>query len=122
MFSYSPREGTPAFDEPETLTPAEKQSRLERVIELQMGHTEERLDALVGRTEEVLIESPSSRNAREWVGRTGCFKKVIVPESLGIGNLRKGAFVNALIRERRGLILRGDVAPDQAFHPTGRMP
>ncbi len=39
MFAYSPREGTPAFGEPETLGADEKQERLERVIELQMRHT-----------------------------------------------------------------------------------
>ncbi len=108
MFSYSPREGTPAFDETETLTPEEKQSRLEQVIELQMRHTEERLDALVGRTEEILLESPSSRNDAEWMGKTDGFKKVIVPAVPG-RELRKGDFVNARILERRGLILRGEV-------------
>jgi tRNA-2-methylthio-N6-dimethylallyladenosine synthase len=120
MFSYSPREGTPAFDEAETLTPEEKQARLERVIELQMTHTEERLDALVGRTEEILIESTSSRSDSEWVGKTGCFKKVIVPAPPGIDGLEKGAFVKAVIRERRGLILRGDVVQVEAAHLTGR--
>jgi tRNA-2-methylthio-N6-dimethylallyladenosine synthase len=104
MFSYSPREGTPAFDEPETLTAGEKQARLERVIELQMSHTEARLDALVGRTEEILIESRSTRDAGEWMGKTGCFKKVIIPAAPGV---EKGAFVQARIDERRGLILRG---------------
>ncbi len=108
MFSYSPREGTPSFDEVETLSAADKQLRLERVIELQMTHTEERLDALVGRTEEILIESPSSRDATEWVGKTGDFKKVIVPYAPGV---EKGALVNARIRERRGLTLRGIVEP-----------
>src|SRR5690606_19883761 len=109
MFSYSPREGTPAFGETETLTPAEKQERLERVIELQMRHTEERLDALVGRTEEILIESPSSRNEAEWMGKTDGFKKVIVPAPRDGRTLRKGDFVRAKILERRGLILRGEV-------------
>src|SRR5690606_13764754 len=108
MFSYSPREGTPAFGETETLTPAEKQERLERVIELQMRHTEERLDALVGRTEEILIESPSSRNHEEWMGKTDGFKKVIVPAVPG-RTLKQGDFVKARILERRGLILRGEV-------------
>jgi tRNA-2-methylthio-N6-dimethylallyladenosine synthase len=106
MFSYSPREGTPAFDEPETLLAREKQERLERVIELQMTHTEERLDALLDRTEEILIESPSSRDANEWMGKTGDFKKVIVP---GVPGVEKGAFVSVKIGERRGLILRGAV-------------
>lgn len=106
MFSYSPREGTPAFSEVETLSAEEKQSRLERVIELQMAHTEERLEAQIGRTEEIHIESRSSRNAHEWVGKTGGFKKVIVPEAPGV---EKGAFVNARVLERRGTILRGEV-------------
>jgi tRNA-2-methylthio-N6-dimethylallyladenosine synthase len=108
MFSYSPREGTPAFSELETLTPAEKQSRLERIIELQMRHTEERLDAMLGREEEILVESPSARDSGEWVGKTRCFKKVIVPAAEGIG---KGDFVRARILERRGIILRGVALP-----------
>jgi tRNA-2-methylthio-N6-dimethylallyladenosine synthase len=112
MFSYSPREGTPAFVEVEILTAADKQARLERVIELQMSHTEERLDAMVGRTEEILIESPSSRDANEWVGKTDDFKKVIVPGGPAFPNVKKGAFVRATIRERRGLTLRGTVQSD----------
>jgi len=109
MFSYSPREGTPSFDEVETLTPEEKQSRLEGVIEAQMRHTEEKLEALVGRVEEILIESPSSRNDGEWMGKTDGFKKIIVPAAPGV---EKGAYVKARIIERRGLILRGEVVTD----------
>ena len=106
MFSYSPREGTPAFGETETLTAEEKQARLERVIEAQMKHTEERLDALLGREEELLIEERSSRDSREWMGKTRCFKKVIVPEVAGV---EKGAFFRARMSERRGIVLRGEV-------------
>jgi tRNA-2-methylthio-N6-dimethylallyladenosine synthase len=107
MFAYSPREGTPAWDEVETLTAADKQARLERVIELQMRHTGEHLDRLIGREEEILLESASARDKGEWVGKTRCFKKVIVPAAPGIG---RGDFVRARIRERRGIILRGDLA------------
>jgi tRNA-2-methylthio-N6-dimethylallyladenosine synthase len=110
MFAYSPREDTPSFSEVETLSADDKQARLERVIELQMRHTEERLDAMIGREEEILIESPSSRNDQEWMGKTGCFKKVIVPAAPGVA---KGAFVRARIQERRGLILRGEVAQSE---------
>ena len=105
MFSYSPREGTPAYGEPETLSAEEKQERLERVIELQMRHTEERLDALIGRQEEILIEDRSMRDAGEWMGKTRCFKKVIVPHASGIA---KGSFVHARITGRRGLVLLGE--------------
>jgi tRNA-2-methylthio-N6-dimethylallyladenosine synthase len=105
MFSYSPREGAPAFKEPETLSPEEKHERLERIIELQRKHTEERLDAMLGREEEVLIEEHSSRDAREWMGRTRCFKKVILPGAPGTA---KGSFARVRILERRGLVLRGE--------------
>jgi tRNA-2-methylthio-N6-dimethylallyladenosine synthase len=108
MFSYSPREGTPSYLESETLTPEEKQARLEGVIGLQMRLTEERLDSMVGRTEEILIEGPSSRTDTEWMGKTDGFKKVIVPFAPGV---EKGAYVRARVVERRGLILRGVVEP-----------
>ncbi len=106
MFAYSPREDTPSFEEVEILTAADKQARLERVIELQMRHSEERIDLMLGREEEILIETTSSRDDQEWVGKTGCFKKVIVPVAPGVA---KGAFVRARIVERRGLVLRGVV-------------
>ena len=105
MFSYSPREGTPAFGETETLTAAEKQDRLERLIQLQMGISEKRLDAMAGRVEEVLIEDSSSRDKNEWMGKTGCCKKVIFPHTPG---LEKGSLVPVRILSRSGLILRGE--------------
>lgn len=116
MFSYSPREGTPAFGETETLSPAEKQARLERVIELQMQHTTERLDARIGRVEDVLLEGPSTRDPGEWMGKTDGFKKVVVPAGPGIV---AGAMVHARILGRRGLVLRGEVVPDS---PTASIP
>ena len=105
-FSYSPREGTPAFDEVETLTDGQKQARLERLISLQTKITERKLEAMVGKTEEILIENTSSRNAQEWLGKTGCFKKVIVPNLSGIS---KGSMVNARILSRSGTVLRGEI-------------
>jgi tRNA-2-methylthio-N6-dimethylallyladenosine synthase len=108
MFSYSPREGTPAFAEPEALSPQEKQERLETLIAAQLRITERRLEAMVGRTEEVLVEDLSSRSAREWVGKTGCLKKVVFPFVPG---LAKGDLVPVRIRSRSGITLRGDIVP-----------
>jgi tRNA-2-methylthio-N6-dimethylallyladenosine synthase len=107
MFTYSPREGTPAFDEPETLTAAQKQARLERLIDLQMGITERRLDSMAGRVEEILIEARSSRDKSEWIGKTSCFKKVIVPDAPG---LDKGSLARVRILGRSGIVLRGEIA------------
>jgi len=108
MFAYSPREGTPAFGEPETLTAAQKQERLERLIALQMGITERKLEAMAGRVEEILIEDRSSRDRTEWMGKTGCFKKVIVPDAPGLG---KGALARVRILGRSGIVLRGEKVP-----------
>ncbi len=107
MFSYSPREGTTAFEEMETLTAHEKQLRLEKLIALQFKISEENLDAMIGRQEEVLIETVSSKNAEEWIGKTSCFKKVIVPFATG---LSKGSIIPVNIEERRGTVLRGSIA------------
>jgi tRNA-2-methylthio-N6-dimethylallyladenosine synthase len=104
-FAYSPREGTPAFAEAESLTAEEKQERLERLIQLQMGITEKNLDAMAGRVEEVLIEEKSSRSDTEWVGKTGCFKKVIVPHAPG---MEKGGLHKVRIVRRSGIVLRGE--------------
>lgn len=103
-FSYSPREGTPAFLEPEDLTEAEKQERLEAVIALQMSITEEKLDAMRGRVEKVLFENPSTRNPEEWVGKTSCFKKVVAK---AVPGLQAGSLLPVLLEERRGNTLRG---------------
>lgn len=107
MFTYSPREGTPAFAEAETLSPEEKQGRHERLMAVQQRHTERNLEAMVGRTEEILIEDRSSRSAVEWFGKTSCFKRVNVR---GAPGLAKGGLIKVRIVERTGLVLQAEVA------------
>ncbi len=104
-FSYSPREGTPAFDEVETLSEAEKHHRLEQLIELQTRITEKKLEAMIGKTEEILIEGKSSRSEEEWIGKTSCFKKVVIPY---IPGMEKGSLIHAKILARSGTVLRGE--------------
>ncbi len=104
LFAYSPREGTPAFDEKELLTEEEKQGRLEQMIAEQMQITEQKLDEKVGTEQEILIEEFSPRSQREWIGKSSCFKKVIVPGAPGI---EKGSLVKVKIMERKGTVLRG---------------
>jgi tRNA A37 methylthiotransferase MiaB len=87
----------------------EKQERHERLVQLQMGITERNLDAMAGRVEEILIEDRSSRDKNEWIGKTGCCKKVIVPDATGLG---KGSMVRARILSRSGLVLRGETVQD----------
>jgi tRNA-2-methylthio-N6-dimethylallyladenosine synthase len=70
MFMYSPREGTPAADWPDDVPLAMKKDRLKRLIDLQESITGEVNAARVGSVQEVLVEGPSRRSARELMGRT----------------------------------------------------
>ncbi len=106
MFSYSPREGTEAFAEPETLSQEEKSQRLSGLIDIQNQITIENLDNMLGKEEEILLEGPSHRNKSEWIGKTGSFKKVLVPHEEGFF---PGHFVQVKITERRGMTLAGKV-------------
>jgi tRNA-2-methylthio-N6-dimethylallyladenosine synthase len=99
MFAYSPREGTPSANEKELITEAEKKSRLQRVIDLQHSITLERAKLMLGRQERILLEKPSRRNSGEWVGKTGNFKKVIIPAQ---PEFREGMYVDCVIEGVRG--------------------
>jgi tRNA-2-methylthio-N6-dimethylallyladenosine synthase len=70
MFMYSPREGTPAADWPDDVPLAVKKERLKRLIDLQESITGEVNAARVGSVQEVLVEGPSRRSARDLMGRT----------------------------------------------------
>jgi tRNA-2-methylthio-N6-dimethylallyladenosine synthase len=104
MFAYSPREGTPSALEKELITEKEKKSRLQRVIDLQNSITLERAKLMIGRQERILLESPSRRESGEWVGKTGNFKKVILPAQ---PEVKEGMYVNCVIEGVKGHTLRG---------------
>ncbi len=103
MFAYSPREGTKAFDETETLSNEEKLVRLQTLIDLQNKITFEQNHKMIGKIKPILLEGPSHRDPNEWVGKTECFKKVIVPGK----NYQPGDIVYAEINDIRGWTLRG---------------
>ncbi|MCK9181564.1 MAG: tRNA (N6-isopentenyl adenosine(37)-C2)-methylthiotransferase MiaB [Fibrobacteraceae bacterium] len=103
MFSYSPREGTESAKETEVLSEEEKQARLETLVELQNNITLERNKLMIGRTEEVLVERPSTKNSSEWVGKTGNFKKIIFSSN----SAKPGDYILCHIDSVRGWTLRG---------------
>ncbi|RKP55538.1 tRNA (N6-isopentenyl adenosine(37)-C2)-methylthiotransferase MiaB [Cohnella endophytica] len=69
-YSYSPREGTPAFEMADDVTEAVKKKRLARLNELigQLSH--EHHTSLVGQVIEVLVEGESKNNANILSGRS----------------------------------------------------
>jgi ribosomal protein S12 methylthiotransferase len=70
VFTYSPEEGTAAFALGDPVSPAVKERRRNRILEIQAALSAKSLAALVGRTLEVLIEGPYERSARLLIGRT----------------------------------------------------
>ena len=94
-FVYSERAGTTAARKmPDTVPADVKQRRLAEVIVKQQKITAEINAAQVGRRERVLIEGPSKRSDREFLGRTDQYRAVIVPWAPGV---TAGALVDVLI-------------------------
>ena len=55
-FTYSPQEGTRAFDLPDDVAEEVKRERLERLTELQLAVTAERYERRVGRTVQAIVD------------------------------------------------------------------
>lgn len=68
-FTYSREEGTPAASLPDQLDKEEKERRAGIIAEQQMDITEEKGEAIIGKTVEVLVEG-FDRYAECWFGRS----------------------------------------------------
>jgi ribosomal protein S12 methylthiotransferase len=69
-FAYSAQEGTRAAELPDDVPEAVKQERLAEVLELQRAISAERLQRLVGREVDVLVDGPDESRTAAAVGRT----------------------------------------------------
>jgi ribosomal protein S12 methylthiotransferase len=92
-FAFSPEEGTPAASMPGQVAPRTKRSRLDRLMALQEGISLSRQESFLGRTLDVMIDSPAKGGVAE--GRS--FREA--PEVDGLIE----------IREARGSLAPGDV-------------
>ena len=107
-FAYSRRPGTPAVELPDDV-PAEEKSRcLTALQSLQKQITGKRLQRLVGRTEEILIEGRARANPSQLCGRTGGNHTVNVelPEGQS-GDALTGTLVPVLITQAKVHTLLG---------------
>ena len=102
MYYYNPREGTPAAKMKQIPEEIRKQ-RLQKVIDLQMIHTDERMHERLGQTVKVLVESVSRDNKEELLGQTEQHEKVAfkAPSKL------IGTFVSVKLEELSGHTYRG---------------
>lgn len=82
MYHYNPREGTAAFELPDRIPYEVKTARLQRVIDLQMAHTRERMQESLGRDLTVLVEGPSKKGKGELLARTARDEMLVFPGSL----------------------------------------
>jgi len=104
-FKYSSRPGTKAAEFKDHITEDEKQSRLERVINLQREHTIFRNEKYINNIENILIEKESKRSSSQWAGRTDSNKWVIFNKnSEEIGDL-----VPVKIKSAFGITLQGEI-------------
>jgi len=104
-FKYSSRPGTKAAEFKDHITEDEKQSRLEKVINLQREHTVIRNKKYIGNTEKVLIEKESKRSSKQWAGRTDSNKWVIFDKK----SERIGDIVPVKIKSAFGITLQGEI-------------
>jgi tRNA-2-methylthio-N6-dimethylallyladenosine synthase len=77
LFTYSPRNGTPAMRWKDDISETVKEERHRRLIELQDEISAEKRQAFLGTTVEVLVESQNFKNAALLKGRTRCWKNVL---------------------------------------------
>jgi len=103
-FKYSSRPGTKAAEFDDIISEEEKQSRLERVIDMQKKHSLLQNQKRVGTVEIVLVEKESKRSANHWAGRTDSNKWVIFEKN----NFKIGELVPIKIIDAKGITLRGE--------------
>ncbi len=76
MYYYNPREGTPAAKYPDQIPVEVKKVRLQKVIDLQLKHTEQVMKSRVGQTVEVLADIVSRDDEKELLGKTSQNERV----------------------------------------------
>lgn len=123
-FIYSPREGTPAFrwEGRDPVPNPVKKDRLNRLMEIQYQISLEANQAMIGRTEIVLVEGPSKKNSDVWAARTQRGKVVLLDRDPGRDLTDR--FVPVRIRAAKTFYLTGEVSgePLEPLQAEGERP
>ena len=104
-FSFSPREGTAAWELPDDVPRDEKTRRLLEVQKLQQEISTEKNRALVGKRVELLVEGVSRKDSRRLTGRTRGNKIVNFPGRSSLA----GEFVHVRITAAGFVALTGEI-------------
>ncbi len=105
-FLYSPRPGTPAAELPDDTPREEKLERLQRLQAQLDAQARAVSEAMVGRTERVLVEGASRKDAQELAGRTSNNRVVNFAGPAALA----GRFADVRINAALTHSLRGELA------------
>ena len=109
IFTYSHEEDTSAFKLDDTLTPEEKESRAQEIMEFQQEISFEKNQLHIGNVYDVIVDR---KEAGRYIGRTE-FDSVEVDNEVIIHSktpLRPGDFLKVLIKKAYDYDLEGEVA------------
>ncbi len=121
-FVFSPRPGTEAAEMVDQfVAPEIAQERMQRLVDVVEHNGRRKHEARVGRTEQVLVEGPSKKDALVWSGRTRQNKLAHFPP---LDDTRPGDTINVHVTHAAPHWLRGiAVAPvRKAPHRRVRLP
>lgn len=107
IFKYSPRPGTRAAEEADTVPQETKEERNRILLEDLARRTGRAINAMIGRLEPVLVEGPSHRMPERWTGRTDGNRTVNFLPSPG---LAAGDLVDVRILRAGKVALFGEIA------------
>ena len=106
IFKYSPRRDTPAAELPNQLPRELKEERNARLLALVNEIAAKNYRSYLGRTVQILVESPSKRNPARMMGRTRTNKIVVFDGS----ERHRGELMNVKITHAGSFTLYGDPA------------
>lgn len=90
LYEYSPRKGTPAMRWKDDIPAEIKSVRLHRLMELQENVYRKQRQAMLGTTQDVLVEKRSDRDPALVKGLTRCWKTVLFPaDDTAIGTIQQ---------------------------------
>ncbi len=115
-FIYSRRPGTPASNLPDEVTLETKKARLQELQATINGFAAEYSQAMVGSTQQVLIEGPSKKDPNQLAGRTGNNRVVNFDAPARL----IGQFIDVVITEAMTNSLRGRVMTSESVSSGSR--
>jgi len=107
-FIFSPRPGTPAASLADDTPHEVKLARLQRLQKVIADNTKRYSDAMVGKTERILVEGPSKKNPQELQGRTENNRVVNLNGGRAPHEL-VGQLIDVKITESYAYSLRGEI-------------